>query len=80
MAGGVKFDENGKVIEGEKKVVEIETVVLVEDKEKMAKLEKRLAKEKLMIQKKHEEEIKKLEAANIGEDERQKLIDDLNNQ
>jgi len=49
MAGGVKFDENGKVIEGEKKVVEIETVVLVEDKEKMAKLEKRLAKEKLMI-------------------------------
>lgn len=44
----------------------------------MAKLEKRLAKEKLMIQKKHEEEIKKLEAANIAEAEKAKLLDELN--
>lgn len=80
MAGGVRFDENGQAIEGEKKVVEVEKIVYVEDKEKMAKLEKRLAKEKLMFQKKHEEELKKLEAANIAEEERQKLIDDLNNQ
>ncbi len=40
MAGGVRYDENGQVMEGEKKIVEVEKVVYVEDKEKMAKLEK----------------------------------------
>ena len=78
LAGGVKFDEHGHVIAGEKKVVEVEKVVYVEDKEKMAWLEKRLAKEKLMIQKKHEEEIKKLEQANINEEEWTKLVEELN--
>ncbi len=42
----------------------------VEDKEKMAKLEKWLAKEKLMLAKKHEEELKKLDSANIAEEEK----------
>ena len=31
-----------------------------------------------MIQKKHEEEIKKLEQANINEEERQRLAEELN--
>lgn len=60
MAGGVRFDENGNMMEGEKWVVEVEKVIYVEDKEKMGKLEKWIAKEKLMIQKKHEEEKKKI--------------------
>ncbi len=58
MAGGVQIDENGNFQEGQKQIVEVQKIVYVEDKEKMAKLEKRLAKEKLMMQKKVEEEKK----------------------
>jgi hypothetical protein len=46
------------MVEGTKQIVEVEKIVYIEDKEKMAKLEKRLAKEKLMITKKMDEEKK----------------------
>ncbi len=46
----------GARTEGGKTVVEVEKVVHVGDKEKMKKLEKRLAKEKNYLKKKHDEE------------------------
>ena len=46
MAGGVQIDENGNFQEGQKQIVEVQKIVYVEDKEKMAKLEKRLANER----------------------------------
>jgi hypothetical protein len=49
LAGGIKYDESGQPIEGEKQVIEVEKIVHVEDKEKMKKMEKRLAKEKALI-------------------------------
>ena len=78
MAAGVTQDAEGNPMEGGKQVVEVEKIVKVEDKEKMKKLEKRLAKEKAYMAKKHDEEKKRiLEQANLAEEERQRLLDEL---
>ena len=60
-------------------MVEVERIVHVEDKEKVKKLEKRLAKEKAMIKRKVEEEKKRImEQVNLAEEEKQKLLDEIN--
>jgi kinesin family protein 3/17 len=76
-AGSVQIPEGARV-EGGKTVVEVEKIVHVEDKEKMKKLEKRLAKERQYLQKKHEEEKNKLVGdKNLAEEEKQKLMAEL---
>ncbi|CAI2386785.1 unnamed protein product [Moneuplotes crassus] len=76
MAGGGKFNPNGTP--GPGGVVEVEKVVYEADKKQMAKLEKKIEKEKALIKAKADEQRKKIiEQKNIAEEERQKLLDDL---
>ena len=60
---------------GGKKVIEVETIVKVEDEEKLKEAEQKLEHEKLELQKAIEEEKKKIESQkNMAEDEKRRLI------
>jgi kinesin family protein 3/17 len=71
-----QFSKGGMILSGEPQVVEHR--VLVQDEEMVRAMEARIEKEKQDIQHKAEIELKRIsEAANIAEDEKQKLLQQL---
>lgn len=63
---------------GPAQIIQVEKKIFIEDQQKIKELEEKLEKEKFVIEKSAEEEIKKIEAQrNLAEDEKQRLIEKL---
>lgn len=71
----------GSSSSGPSQVIQVEKKVFIEDQQKIKELEDKLEKEKELIEKNAEAEIKKIEAQrNLAEDEKQRLIEKLRKQ
>jgi kinesin family member 3B len=79
--GGGNSYGMGAPINGPEQFIKVEKKVYIEDQQKFKELEEKLEREKYVIEKNAEEEIKKIEAQrNIAEDEKQRLIEKLRKQ
>ena len=79
--GSAPFGMGAPKSVGPAQVIQVEKKVYIEDQQKIRELEEKLEREKYVIERDAEDEIKKIEAQrNLAEDEKQRLIEKLRKQ